>query len=217
MKKLRPLPSFAKGDGAHCGLTDWYPKQERALKRALKKGKPFTTGWYSSKKEIASAMINRTDRSVEVHVSVSDDFDTEGHWAGSIKPTTDLEKIRELIFKIWDKAGEAQKANRAYRGFAVYRNKRIYSLYMGGEPVGKSHIRPACVTYLILPWGDAITYNFATPPGDNYHAWGFQDGGIPKTVQTKLREWAEDYLWAKDQSVKEFTVGKFTIKPWEGD
>lgn len=202
---MKPLPSFAKGDGAHCGLGDWYPKQERALLRALKRGKPFITGWYSSKKEIASAMIARTDRSVEVHVSVSDDFDTEGKWSGSIKPTTDLERIRCLLYKIWDLAVLDQKGNRAYRGFTIWKDPK-------GTGIS------TCLDYLILPHGDAVIYNFKTPPGACYQEWGFQGPTkrIPKAIREELRVWAEDYTGTKEE-VKEFHVGKYTITPWEGD
>ena len=48
------------GDGSHHGLTNWYPKVEAAIVEALAAGQPFTTGWYGSKKEIASARITYT-------------------------------------------------------------------------------------------------------------------------------------------------------------
>ena len=54
---MKQLNAFQNGDGAHCGLTDWYPDGHAELEQALKEKIPFDTGWYSSKKEIASARI----------------------------------------------------------------------------------------------------------------------------------------------------------------
>ena len=66
-------------DGAHGGLSDWYEEHEAALKAALDAHAPFDTGWYSSKKEIASARIRSDDGvRIKVDASVSDDFDTDG-------------------------------------------------------------------------------------------------------------------------------------------
>ena len=56
-KDMKLLNEFSRGDGAHCGLADWYPEQEAALKAALKAHAAFDTGWYSSKKQIASARV----------------------------------------------------------------------------------------------------------------------------------------------------------------
>ena len=58
MKSNYNLDVFKSGDGAHCGLTDWYADKEAALKAALESSLPFDTDWYASKKEIASARIS---------------------------------------------------------------------------------------------------------------------------------------------------------------
>ena len=54
---MKQLNAFQNGDGAHCGLSDWYSDGRAELEQALKEKIPFDTGWYSSKKEIASARI----------------------------------------------------------------------------------------------------------------------------------------------------------------
>ena len=53
------LEAFQSGDGAHCGLTDWYLDGQVALLLMLRQGPDvvWTTGWYGSKKEIASGCI----------------------------------------------------------------------------------------------------------------------------------------------------------------
>ena len=76
---MKILNAFQNGNGAHCGLSDWYKEGEAQLTAALAERVPFTTGWYSSKKEIASARIWSEDGvKIKVEVSVSDDFDTQG-------------------------------------------------------------------------------------------------------------------------------------------
>ena len=82
---MKQLEAFQLGDGAHWGLSDWYSDGRAELEQALKEKVPFDTGWYSSKKEIASARIFSEDGvKIKVQASVSDDFDTEGRGYASI-------------------------------------------------------------------------------------------------------------------------------------
>ena len=96
-------------DGSHCGLTDWYGEHEAALAKALTGKKDFDTGWYSSKKEIASARITRCNGKVIVEVSVSDDFDTVGRGEREVTSPVTLDSIREAIDKAWEDAEDDQK------------------------------------------------------------------------------------------------------------
>jgi len=106
-------------DGSHWGLTDWYPEIEAGIRKALRRGKQaeWTTGWYGSKKEIASANITHCDGEILIEASVSDDLNTEGYASRTIPHTTSLEKLRKAIDEVWDEAVENQKENRQYFGF----------------------------------------------------------------------------------------------------
>lgn len=48
------------GDASVWGIADLREPYREALKQALAGGQPFTTGWFSSKKEIQSARVTRT-------------------------------------------------------------------------------------------------------------------------------------------------------------
>lgn len=109
---LPTLPAMKNHyDGAHCGLGDWYPEIEKGLQTALRSGEDFTTGWYSSKKEIASARISRCGRDIKVEVSVNNDNDVEGMSSITLKNRRGLETIRKTIYQVWDYALENQKDN----------------------------------------------------------------------------------------------------------
>ncbi len=135
-------------DGAHCGLGDWYPDIEQGIQHALTRGEDFTTGWYGSKKEIASACITQEAGDIMVQVSVSNDFGTEGVGERTIPSTTDIEQVRDAIYRAWDEAIEAQKENELVA---------LYSIHISapGSPVIGSWIE----TYLvdIDPWCDGET------------------------------------------------------------
>ena len=210
------IATFQSGDGAHCGLADWYPDKEKALTTALekfsKRGSGFDTGWYSSKKEIASARIYTDAKpplpGLYVEVSVSDDFDTPGS-GGAYVPEATLEGIRKAIYAAWDGAEADQKANRVYTGFKVLTRKKVHSTYHGGDPVGKAR--------LAMVWAETYIRNDSDgldePPGDSYPNWGWQgDCQIPKAIRDKLEDYACAYRKGKPAS---FTVGKWTIEPWE--
>jgi hypothetical protein len=183
-------------DGSHWGLGDWYKDLESAISQATKRGKKYawTTGWYGSKKEIASANITHIGGEIEVEVSVSDDLDTEGIGSVSIKHTRDLDEIRDAIDKAWEMATENQKDNAVYVG---------YSVLKGG----------AWVETYIRSIGDPVfgcTYD--TPPGDCYHQWGWQgEGDIPEETKKKIEEWI---VYNYDGSCK---IDGYTIKAWDGE
>jgi hypothetical protein len=50
---------------------------------------------------------------------LSNDFDTEGYGSVEIDFTTDLEVIRENIYKAWEQAEEDQKDNQTVAMYAV--------------------------------------------------------------------------------------------------
>jgi len=186
--------------GAHCGLGDWYKEIEEGIQAALNQGPDYewTTGWYSSKKEIASACITHAEGGICIEVSVSDDLDTPGLGTQIIQHTTDIERIREAIYEAWEEAEVDQKGNRLYVGYSVHD-----ATENGGWV--ETYIRPS----------DALMWDYEQPPGDNYHQWGFQDESeipeseIPDDVKEKLAE------WASDNDFGEFTYGDFTIKAWD--
>lgn len=182
-------------DGAHCGLGDWYQEIEQGIQEALNKGveHEWTTGWYASKKEIASARITHAEGGIRIEASVSDDFDTPGLGSRVIEHTTDLEKIREAIYEAWEDAETDQKGNREYAGFSVHDATAWVETYI------------ACVS----------EHYTETPPGDCYYKWGFQEEcEIPEDVKEKLADWAERYKYGTAEG-DSFAVGGFTIKPWD--
>ena len=204
---MKKLEEFQHGDGAHWGLSDWYPEGKAQLAAALVDGSPFDTGWYSSKKEIASARIWSEDGvKIKVEACVSDDFDTEGLGYAS---TTDwsIEAVQGCVSKAWDKAEQARDEAQPYEGFTIlqYREKG-----------------PAWVeTYLVdIGWGDYA------PPGDNYAWWGWQyDGaddtvGVPhpdiplETVQA-FEKWAHNWAFGRLPAENNcLRIDEWEIKPW---
>jgi hypothetical protein len=239
MKTQQTLKAFASGDGAHCGLGDWYPEKEKALELALKSGKPFDTGWYSSKKEIASARISSDDGFiVKVEVSVSDDFDTTG-MGNAIVPSKNLEDVRTTIYKAWDEAEGDQKDNREYRGYSIIHYSTTIPEWRKRDnvcPIEKrkryGRKQPQCVdTYI----ANCSGWGADSPPGDNYHFWGWQSdpmldhptfkgalidkpdqGQNPDPelgIPTKVKEAFEDHAQSLKQSA--IRIGDWEIKPWD--
>lgn len=197
------LAAFKHGDGAHCGLTDWYPEQEQALVAALASREAFDTGWYGSKKEIASARIWSSDGvRIEVEVGVSDDFDTDGRGYADTKEWT-IDAVQSCVAKAWDKAEADRADNEPYVGFSVH-------------DVNGSWIE----TYLVS------IDDFDVPPGDNYYWWGWQhdeiddegipDPRIPADTAQKLAEWAHRWAYAQEGN-NSLTIGSWTIKPWRDE
>ena len=196
---MKLLDAFKHGDGAHCGLSDWYPENEAALRAALQAHEPFDTGWYASKKEIATARIRSEDGiKIKVEVSVSDDFDTEGLGYSSTD-RWDLQAVEDEVSMAWTKAEEAQEDNQPFDGFSVGRDGRWEET-------------------LILSDG---TYD--TPPGDNYYWWGWQhdekdevgipNPDIPMPIVAAFENWAHKWMYGNAEG-NEFRIGAWSIRPW---
>jgi hypothetical protein len=184
-------------DGAHCGLGDWYKEIEQGIQNALDQGSEheWTTGWYASKKEIASAQITNADGGMRIEVSVSDDFDTPGLGCEIIPHTMNLETVREAIYRAWSEAEIDQKDNRMYVGYSIHAAKE----------------NGAWIETYIKARGEGTFLCGDSPPGDSYHQWGFQDDGheIPEDVKEKLEDWVQSNDFGS------FTVGEFTVKAWD--
>lgn len=171
-------------DGAHCGLADWYPEIEAGITAALADpATSWSTGWYSSKKEIASAKIDydADSETLTVHASVSDDFDTEGMGWITLPWTQDLETIAGAIYQAWDDAEDDRRSKQAYEGYSLIVHK--------GNPDHGSWI----ATYLIDVSGNFLDY----PPGDNYAEWGWQEdltGPELEAAQTLEREVMDEWV-----------------------
>lgn len=205
---MKKLEAFQRGDGAHCGLSDWYKDGEAELTAALAERVPFDTGWYSSKKEIASARIWSEDGvKIKVEACVTDDFDTEGLGYASTEEWT-VDAVQGCVSKAWDKAEQARDEAQEFEGFTVLQHREDGATWVE--------------TYLVnIGWGDYA------PPGDNYAWWGWQyDGaddtvGVPhpdiplETVQA-FEKWANDWAFgrAQEEGHKTLRIGDWEIKPW---
>lgn len=174
MKQL----TYKTMDGSHCGLTDWYPELESAIRQALVDGEPeWTTGWYASKKEIASAQITRRGDLLYIEASVSDDFDTPGYGSRSVacgadRPVEDtIQAIRDMIDIAWEAAETDQKDHRSWIMWSVH------------DDTG------AWVETYLAAIDDDDAYGDG-PPGDNYYQWGWQqeDTTIPPAVRRALED-----------------------------
>lgn len=221
------LSVFTSGDGAHCGLADWYPEKEEALKAALESGLKFDTGWYASKKEIASARISGDSEQIRVEVSVSDDFDTEGYAAETIPAQASLDDIANAIYRIWDAAEEAQKDNRDYAGYSLIHYSTKIPEWQRSPNVFPRETRKRyprkvaqCLDYYIVPAGDG--YGMDSPPGDNYSHWYWQndpdgegqncmEAGIPKRTVKRFEEFAQS---GNEGSLR---IGDWEIKAWDSE
>jgi hypothetical protein len=77
-KRAQPMRKIFKGlgiDACHCGITDFYKKNETALRSALKDKLPFDTGWFQVKKEIQEGRIHRLVRNGPIKVEVAYSLD----------------------------------------------------------------------------------------------------------------------------------------------
>lgn len=194
---MQTLEAFQRGDGAHRGLSDWYPDNEAALKAALDARQPFDTGWYGSKHEIASARIwSNEGELIHVDVSVSDDFDTNGSGQSYTEIWT-LEAVAKAIDAAWDEADENRKDNEPYVGFSIHDSTGAW-----------------IETYILSAGG------YDTPPGDHYHWWGWQHDekdeiGIPHPdIPADAVEAFEAYATTGDWSAP-LTVSGWTIRKWK--
>lgn len=197
---MKKLTGFEGKDGAHWGLHDWYPEGEKALEEVLAEHVPFDTGWYTSKKEIASARISSVNAElIRVEVSVFDDFDTEGSAAITSKSWS-LEGIRGAIDKAWGMAETNRRENQAYFGYSIH------------QYTGERHA-----------WVETYLVNLSdcnVPGGDYYYWFGWQydeDGegqnctypGIPEDVAESFKTFAEEC------NVGSLRIGEWEIQSWE--
>jgi len=204
-------------DGAHCGLGDWYPEIEEGIAAALAKGPEYdwTTGWYASKKEIASAKIDHCEGGMRVEVSVSDDFDTPGMGCQIIQHTTDLERIREAIYEAWSEAEGDQKDNREYVGWSLLHQEE-YTDYQG-----RTFKHWAWMETYIQRAGDALEHCFEgdQPPGDNYHKWGFQEDwpeeDCHSAIPEDVRDVFEQYIHGKHGNVPMVEYKGWRLRSWD--
>ena len=211
---MKTLETFTRGDGAHWGLSDWYPENEAALAAALAEGVPFDTGWYSSKHEIASARIYSLDgKVVRIEASVSDDFDTPGRGNATASDAT-LAAVAEAVGQAWEDAEANRDANQTYEGFSILHHQ----ISPKGVPLA------AWVdTYLMnTGWGEDLS-----PPGDNYFWWGWQHEGnddsvgvphpdIPAETVTAFEKFADDWAFGRsDQHT--LRIGEWEIQAWRKD
>lgn len=194
---MKTLKAFATGDGSKWGLTDWYEEKEKALARAIKAGKPFDTGWYGSKKEIASGRISSDGKTITVEASVSDDFDTVGNGGATVTRPFSLKKVIKAMEAAHAMAEKDRKSNEPYVGYSVLKDNKWLD------------------TYLVNASG------YDTPPGDNYCFWGWQSGEetegakpdpalrIPAKTRDAFREFAEG------MGRGSLTIGKWSISSWD--
>ena len=180
MKQIKITTS----DGSHHGLTDWYPTLEKDIKSCMAGKGDFTTGWYSSKKEIASANITRIKGVYQIQVSVSDDFDTEGLCIASYDKIKTLDALRQAIDKTWDGAEENRRENKTYVGWSI-------GLRSGKKHRGKNRIS-WIETYIQCTDG-SDEYDIP-PAGDYYHKWGFQgDTKISRDIKKRIESIIHGY------------------------
>lgn len=204
-------------DGAKWGVSDWYEKIEEGIKAALEQGPSaeWTTGWYGSKKEIASGRITCKGGKLICEAGVSDDFDTEGRGRVIIDHTTDLDKVRAAVDEALDAAGEDKRDNEDYLGFSIHHIEPLkYTDYSESPPVEKTRMAEQWVETYIRQHNDG--YMMDEPPGDNYHQWGWQeDHDVPKHVKDALEQWIMN--WPTGESNEQFTYEGWTVKPWRDD
>jgi hypothetical protein len=201
------IPVTIQGDGSKWGISDFYPHLESKLIEVLGLNIPFTTDWFSSKKEIVSGKISGDGKGNFIcEASASDDFDSQG--VGEVVITVDpdslpqvkLDEIRGGLDSAHDLADEDLKDNRTYFGFSIHDKNGSW------------------VETYIAPRGDALEYGLEEPSGDYYHEWGFQgDSKLPKKTKDAFERWANEYT--DESEVKELTIGKhtrkYTIKAWK--
>lgn len=222
---MEKLKAFKSGDGAHCGLTDWYPEKEAALAEALASGKPFDTGWYGSKKEIASARIWSDDgKMVRVEASVSDDFDTHGLGEAVAEAST-LDAVAAAVMQAWEEAEGDQKDNRQYVGYSLFHWTtkipdwcRLPTVFPRETLKRYGRKRAQCLDYLILP---AIgCEEMDAPPGDYFFYWGWQNHYVEGDDAASGKQCVEEGIPAKTvKAFEEFAragqPGSLRIGDWE--
>lgn len=154
-------------DGSHWGVSDWYPEVEAALVSQLALGPDvrWDSGWWTSKKALASARIEaHGDGFLHINVVVFDDFDDEGDGHVCISWTADLGVTRWILDVAWAAARTSLAARACYVGYMVINRRGMW------------------VDTILVPSGEG--HRMAKPPTDCYHKWGWQgDGPVPLRVR----------------------------------
>ena len=195
------------GDGAHWGLTDLYPEYLERVLNVLKSSEDFDTGWYASKKEILSGRIIRRSGAYIVSASVSDDFDTEGvghvqFRSSHVAKPLIWQHICDQLNRAWELAIEDQKDNALYVGYSI-----------GEAQEGEPPTRKNWIWSYIAPRGFGI--ELFEPPGDNYHSWGWDYGGINEEADKlteEERDGMEEWIAKGGGEAKKF--GRWVIEQW---
>lgn len=189
--------TFSRGDMTKWGASDFYDDKKSELIAAIASGKPFDTGWGGCKKEICSSRVSFDGKTLTCEVSVSDDFDTEGVGSVSIPAPATLDQVETALDEAHALAAQCQKDNADYTGFSIHQ----------WDAKG-----PWVETY-IAQRSDMAGY-MDTPPGDNYHKWGFQDD--TDEIPADARETMEDYIVAHqfDTDFAPFVCGNWTVTRW---
>lgn len=154
-------------DGSHWGVSDWYPEVEAALVSQLALGPDvrWDSGWWTSKKECASACIGAHGNGfLHINVVTFDDFDSEGDGHQRIPWTNDLDVIRSTLNLVWDEARQSLEDRACFVGYTVINRRGMW------------------VDTILVPSGEG--YNLSAPPSDYYPKWGWQgDGRVPRRVR----------------------------------
>lgn len=191
-----------RGDGTHRGVSDFYDRTREALLEALSQGDDFywTTGWFSSKHEIASGQVTHMPNGdVIVDVHVWNDFDDRG--AGRVDdlnvsgftPEFALDNIAAALDAAWAEAQQDLRENASA------------DLYAVGRPVireGATEPSPPRWEYTYL----VDRFGLETPPGDSYFRWGWtdveDDSELDEVIPPAVREALEEGMLAGEERVE---------------
>ena len=184
------LEGFTRGDGTKWGVSDFYEDKEATLRAALDSGKDFSTGWFGSKKEIASGCVTRIGKDILCEASCSDDFDTEGNGSATVKiGKKSGDRLLAAIQAALDHALAEAQADRRLNSPV-----QLWAVYNQHGSWVETYLAPA-----------GIDCADDGPPGDNYAKWFWQgEAKIPVAVKKAFEE--------RSQSGGEFTSGGYTFK-----
>lgn len=190
--------TFSRGDLTKWGASDFYDDKREELVAALASGKPFDTGWGGCKKEILTSRVFSDGKTLTCEVSVSDDFDTEGLGSITIAAPATFEQVEGAMDRASNEAESCRKENADYTGFAIHK----------GDADG------SWVETYVAQRSDMAGY-MDTPPGDNYHKWGFQGDG--EEIAEDTAQAIEDHIHSHqfDEDFLPFSVGGYTVTRWK--
>lgn len=177
------------GAGVHYGPADFCVLHERVLHGALGSTEDFSTGWYSSRKELLTAKVTREGWALTLEVSVSGDSGAGGMGLVMLEITSDQhpEELFDRVSEGLDRAWNLAEEDRRWRERGV--EFKITMVDSGSK---------IQVETIILPKdGDTS----CPPGGDDFREWGFQGeaepGSIPMEILDKFFRWATGYMNGK--------------------